>query len=303
MYSAFVSALALAVSCAYGYENSSPLFVYSTSSLKTSSIPDLAAASTIVATLLNSLQSCPTQNYLVVSQPGVSADDFTTFRNTPLLRDRMSATGTSQTSIQVRDIIDRLDTSVITQYLAKTCSRSTQNIDTTSMMIPDLEGNTNDKVFYVELPALCADLSAEERHVLLLQHDTYVSSMIDTYFKNEDYTLVYATTSVHAQKNSIPASESQEYEAELPIADMMHSGELRRSLAKRKEGLTTNQTVVDGPLFDKYQFLSPGIFMGGLVGLILLSILYVGISALSGLQVTYGAFDKEQGQLASKKQQ
>lgn len=43
--------------------------------------------------------------------------------------------------------------------------------------------------------------------------------------------------------------------------------------------------------------------MGGFVALILLSILYVGISALSSLQVTYGAFDKDQGQLASKKQQ
>lgn len=43
--------------------------------------------------------------------------------------------------------------------------------------------------------------------------------------------------------------------------------------------------------------------MGGLVSLILLAILYVGVSALSSLQVTYGAFDKDQGQLATKKQQ
>lgn len=42
--------------------------------------------------------------------------------------------------------------------------------------------------------------------------------------------------------------------------------------------------------------------MGGFVAIILLSILYVGLSALSSLQVTYGAFDKEQGQLAVKKQ-
>lgn len=43
--------------------------------------------------------------------------------------------------------------------------------------------------------------------------------------------------------------------------------------------------------------------MGLLVGFVLLMILYVGISALSSLQVTYGAFDKEQGQLANKKAQ
>jgi hypothetical protein len=43
--------------------------------------------------------------------------------------------------------------------------------------------------------------------------------------------------------------------------------------------------------------------MGFLVGFILLMILYVGISALASLQVTYAAFDKEQGQLAAKKAQ
>jgi hypothetical protein len=46
-----------------------------------------------------------------------------------------------------------------------------------------------------------------------------------------------------------------------------------------------------------------GIFMGFLVGFLLLSILYVGVSALASLQVTYAAFDKDMGQLASKKQQ
>lgn len=43
--------------------------------------------------------------------------------------------------------------------------------------------------------------------------------------------------------------------------------------------------------------------MGLLVGFVLLMILYVGISALASLQVSYAAFDKEQGQLAAKKTQ
>jgi len=300
MYGALLSALALAVSYAHGYENSSPLFLYSTSSVKIASIPDLASASTIGSTLLDSLNKCPSTNYLVVSQPGVSADDFSCPRNTPLLRDRLSTADAGQTSIVVRDVIGTLDTQPLVEGLAKACSRTIQNIDTTSLMIPEFEGSTNEKVFYTELPALNEDLSPEERHVILLQHDTYVSSLVDTYFSNADYTLIYTTTSVHAQKNGMTAPETQEYQAELPIADMVHSGELRRSLAKRKDGTSTNQTVVDGPLFDKYQFLNPGIFMGGLVALLLLSILYVGVSALSSLQVTYGAFDKDQGQLAKK---
>lgn len=43
--------------------------------------------------------------------------------------------------------------------------------------------------------------------------------------------------------------------------------------------------------------------MGLLVGLLLLSILSVGMSALSSLEVSYGAFDKEMGPAAQKKLQ
>ena len=42
--------------------------------------------------------------------------------------------------------------------------------------------------------------------------------------------------------------------------------------------------------------------MGLLVSVILLSILYVGISGVASLQVSYAAFDKEMGPSAQKKQ-
>ena len=40
-----------------------------------------------------------------------------------------------------------------------------------------------------------------------------------------------------------------------------------------------------------------------LVGLLLVAVLYMAISAVASLQVTYGAFDKEMGPAAQKKQQ
>lgn len=43
--------------------------------------------------------------------------------------------------------------------------------------------------------------------------------------------------------------------------------------------------------------------MGLSVSLLLLAILSVGISAVSSLEVSYGAFDKEMGPAAQKKQQ
>lgn len=49
-------------------------------------------------------------------------------------------------------------------------------------------------------------------------------------------------------------------------------------------------------------FTVSGIFMGLTVSLLLFSILYVGVSAIAGLEVSYGAFSKENGPQAQKKQ-
>jgi hypothetical protein len=45
-----------------------------------------------------------------------------------------------------------------------------------------------------------------------------------------------------------------------------------------------------------------GLFMGITVGILLLSILGVGLNAISSLQVSYGAFEKEMGPAAHRKQ-
>lgn len=44
-----------------------------------------------------------------------------------------------------------------------------------------------------------------------------------------------------------------------------------------------------------------GIFMGILVTLVMLALLSVGLNAISSLQVSYGAFEKEMGPAAQKK--
>ena len=46
-----------------------------------------------------------------------------------------------------------------------------------------------------------------------------------------------------------------------------------------------------------------GIFMGLITAIVLFSILGVGLKALSSLEVSYGAFEKDMGPAAQKKQQ
>ena len=90
--------------------------------------------------------------------------------------------------------------------------------------------------------------------------------------------------------------------------------ELKRDFANHKRASGENVTLPEGPLFERYQFLSPGmpkqslrrtprpetdadagLFMGILTAVLLLSVLYVAISGVASLQITYAAFDKETG--------
>lgn len=96
---------------------------------------------------------------------------------------------------------------------------------------------------------------------------------------------------------------AQVYEMDEPYPSSMHI-DLKRDVYPRASN-NTNGTNLDSnlPLFEKYQFLSSGIFMGGVVSILLLSILYVGISAIAGLEISVMAFSKEMGPAAQKKQQ
>lgn len=80
-------------------------------------------------------------------------------------------------------------------------------------------------------------------------------------------------------------------------------GVLHTDLKRDLSGYTLKSNGTDLPLFDRYEYLSPGVFMGVFVFLLLLMILYVGISAVASLQVSYFAFSKEMGPSQQKKQQ
>jgi hypothetical protein len=138
------------------------------------------------------------------------------------------------------------------------------------------------------------------------------------------YTVLYLTT-----PNPHPAAAPHEEMLYEPAFEEPVHMELKRQLVARiPPKTTTNDTR---PLFEKYQFFTPGmpfplpwvsplllpfsddremdpnikvgIFMGLLVGFVMLGLLGVGLNAISSLQVSYGAFEKEMGPSAQKKAQ
>ena len=108
------------------------------------------------------------------------------------------------------------------------------------------------------------------------------------------------------------------YEMDEPYPTAMHQG-LKRDI-KYEPLKSGNRSMQDGlPLFEKYQFLSPGksfhqhsvkpstnsiysgIFMGLTISLLLFVMLWIAVSAIAGLEVSYMAFSKEMGPAAQNK--
>ena len=142
-----------------------------------------------------------------------------------------------------------------------------------------------------------------------------------------NYTLIYTSTSPETASEPATPYRIQNND-DYSGYDLFHT-ELKRDLPAgaataqlKSRQSSTNQTMIDGPLFEKYQFLTPGssihpsivpslvnhiirlllklchqpgLFTALAVSVLLLGILYVAISGLAGLEVSYAAFDKENG--------
>lgn len=109
--------------------------------------------------------------------------------------------------------------------------------------------------------------------------------------QHQSSVLIYITTPPPPGLSD--ADDGHLYEMDDPYPSGLHT-DLKRDLTMQRRQSEGNQDMQAGlPLFEKYQFLSPALFMGLGVSLLLLIILYVGLSAVAGLEVSYMAFNKE----------
>lgn len=152
----------------------------------------------------------------------------------------------------------------------------------------------------------------------LQQADAELDSHLHSVLANHTaHTIVYIGTPSRSEQGA-----EIDYEAENtpPGHNGLHT-DLKRDVQHGLKRQSKSDNPQDKlPLFEKYQFLSPGkswhsnvearnadlntgIFMGLVVAILLLSILYVGLNAISGLEVSYMSFSKEMGPAAQKKQQ
>lgn len=147
----------------------------------------------------------------------------------------------------------------------------------------------------------------------------YLETLLDG-LRKEACTVIFTTTPA---KGDVLESghSSEQYEMEEQYPAHLRT-EMKRDLSAYPRATNGSNLDANLPLFEKYQFFNSGtskvkadhllymmtnrragIFMGLSVALLLLVILYVALSAISGLEVSYMAFSKEMNPNSQKKQQ
>jgi hypothetical protein len=211
----------------------------------------------------------------------------------------------------VPEVVGVLDARSIEKQVEEKCKADVLRIDATRMQPPSIMRREplltyltagaipNDGVFpravFVQFQALPA--ARHDRAAKLAEHDSFLHAVVSE-VGGEKYTVIYTTTPPASGFAAVEQAAT-DYEMDDPFASVLHT-DLKRELGS---GHASKSSDSDLGLFDKYEYTSPSIFMGLFVFILLFMILYVGITAVSSLQVSYFAFSKEMGPSQQKKQQ
>lgn len=149
--------------------------------------------------------------------------------------------------------------------------------------------------------------------------DGLLSDIIERLPSDSKYTLLYITS-----PREFPESDSVVYDSSSEFNQDSSHMELKRDYSARSSySSAADSADRRRSLFDEYQYFTPGsypilrftshrcvrtnhfpgIFMGLIASFFFFLILYIGISALTSLEVSYAAFEKDTSSTVQKKQQ
>ncbi|KAL2269702.1 hypothetical protein VTJ83DRAFT_1886 [Remersonia thermophila] len=283
--------LAGAASPALAFSNSSPFILFSTAKLPAApSTSQLQTSSQLLANVKSLLSSCPTKRYVFVSQPNMHAADFrdgaldspSSGRGClmPHLCDAVRAAGEDR-AWSVAEVVGQVSAASLEEHVNSACGEGQAVVE---------------RVQLKHLPAVSERKAAEAgaegergRKEVLADNDYELSKLLDA---------------LHGEFTVVVFSDPNEFQAYEPEFSQPVHTDMKRWADKElpRDAKPSDKPVDKRPLFEKYQFFTPGIFMAFIVLAVLLSILGVGLKSLASLEVSYGAFDKELGPAAQKKQ-
>jgi hypothetical protein len=103
------------------------------------SSPQIVTASSLIETLSTNLEKCPSDTYVIVSQPRANAADFAVARSAPHLRKRISGDNENvRSSLSVTDVLGVVDTDLIQSSLEEKCQAGLMTVDASSRSYTDV---------------------------------------------------------------------------------------------------------------------------------------------------------------------
>ncbi|BFZ57818.1 hypothetical protein PYCC9005_004872 [Savitreella phatthalungensis] len=296
-----LSSIALLAACAYGFEDTSPLIYLSTQEHQQplglfSSSSDSSGrrhGSTVQsgASFQSSVLAqvdCSVLTTVVAVQPSIHASDLSsTGDNSGIQKLVNNAAHTFLVPYGHGDI----DPAELATKLATHCDAALvqDQVDGGSMSHPVFDEYENEsgtesesgnegkisegakRVVVVTLPSL--PMSSDARQMTLADNGAFLTSFLRSLPRKQN-NLVYVST---------------------PPPAAAPGGSFRRSrdtfdstTARRSNGTNTDNK---GGLFSRYQYFTPGIFMGYMAFILLVPILIIAIGAVASVQISYRAFD------------
>ncbi|GAB7337630.1 hypothetical protein MBLNU457_g2926t1 [Dothideomycetes sp. NU457] len=300
----FAVAAAMAAQAVSAFKDTSPFFMFSTRSSGSSvnDVKSVDSAENVMDGLTQAFSVdsiCREGNLVFVHQPDVLYSDFASAKSAGHLKRRMMKAQEAEGGVSrsVANVHGEVDVAELVKKVEKACGYKVMDLDGTTL--PSLEENHPLISVKLPSPAINAKTNAD-RMWNLETNDVYLETLLDG-LRKEAYTVVFTTTPA---KGDIPESghSSHQYEMEEQYPAHLRT-EMKRDLSAYPRAMNGSNLNANLPLFEKYQFFNSGIFMGLSVALLLLVILYVALSAISGLEVSYMAFSKEMNPNSQKKQQ
>ncbi|KAL8734430.1 MAG: hypothetical protein Q9181_003210 [Wetmoreana brouardii] len=258
------SALAVSAGFAHAFTDTSPFFMFSTSELLTN-LPQIASGETVSREVISQLSKCPSDTYVIVTQPGVNAEDYSYRYAAPHLRKQVLGEDKRiRSTVTVTDVLGDVDADTIIQDVGSKCGAALLKVDasTGSFTIAD---DPKPRIINLEYPSL-PTTSSKQRASKLKDNDAFLSSVLDL-LPTSKYTVIYLTTpstsrsSSPVNPNSVSHDhhlEQETYEMDTSFSSQQHM-ELKRDFAAHlNEKREENITLPDAPLFERYQYFTPG---------------------------------------------
>ena len=241
--------------------------------------PSTQSGSAFRTTVLSALTCDPGMATVFAVQPSVHASDLAGERS-PLMRKLVSD---AKTKMVVPYGHGDVDVAEMARQVAEKCDvreESIERIAGATMTHPVYDDDDNiqgasgerqSRIIIVDLPTL--PVSHDERQMTIGDNEHFLNSLLKSLPRRE-YNLIYVSTPAPAAPGSYRRSHPS-----------LNAGSPLLAEKKAKNGTAT------GGLFSRYQYFTPGIFMGYMAMLILVPVLIVGLQALNSLQISYRAFD------------